>query len=350
MGRRKVSFRVAAVVGSFEGTKRIEMSDTPTTITFLVGNAKRTVTAPDSWDALGERPALLIYNTLFSGFGSEYSHQAFTAVKLISMAQYILQVGSDFLAKWEADAIMQDAEHGQAIFLDELKQVVEAALSGLFDIQEDENGATSYAVKFNRTKNLYPALTHTKEAKKGKPGNAKSKTTWYYGPADGLANITIYEMAFAFGRYEAYVSTQDEQMANELIAILYRPSRSETQAERESAWKGDRRQPLRGYEGKIAERAKMAATLPMLTRRWIVFWFAGCREAIVKAYPRVFKKGGDGSGGGGWDKLLLSLAETGTFGALGETSDQHFSNALKYMEMKDEEAERAERAAKKRRP
>jgi len=338
------------------------MSEQNNTITIKSGKRTTTIRTPQSWDDLDDRSALLFYNTLFTGTGDEFTHGAFTSVKLISMTQHILGFPPDFMKNWEADCVKADPEHGETIFLEELKALITATLShkeagkpprGLFEIVEDEEtGGTAYAVLYNRTKNPWPSLVAPK-----KPGSQKARTApprggaggakWYYCAKDGLANITLYELAYTFSMYEAYLRTQEEQYANKLIAALYRPSRPETREERESAWHGDRRQPLRRYEDKVDERAKMAASLPVLTRRFIVFWFAGCREAIAKQYPRVFKKGDGASDGRGgeWGKLLLSLAESGTFGPLSETSDQHFSNALTYMSMKDEQREAAEREA-----
>ncbi len=316
------------------------MSEKQDVITIKIGDRFRDVKVPRSWDDLDAKTALLFYSTLFTSTGDEFTHSAFTAVKLISLTQHILGFSPDMMAKWEADALRADAEHGQAVFLDELKQVIEAAMAGLFEVVTDEaSGNTGYAVRFNRTRNPWPVLMHTPPAGRGAKRPAKTRTL--YCAKDGLENITVYELAYTFSMYEAYVQTRDEMFALRLIGALYRPSRPETEEERESAWHGDRRQPLRRYEGKVEERAKMAATLPMLTRRFLVFWFAGCREAIVKRYPRVFKKAGDGDGGGGgdWGRMLLSLAESNTFGSLGETSDQHYSNALEYMSMKDEQAE-----------
>lgn len=288
-------------------------------LTIKIGDKFRDIKIPRSWDDLDDRTALMFYNTLFTGLGDEFTHAAFTAVKIISLTQHILGFTPDMMAKWEADSIRVHKENGEDAFLDELKQVVTAAMGGLFDVvMDEETGATGYAVKFNRTKNIWPVLTYTPSA--STPAAAKrQKTTWYYAPKDGLANITIYELAYTFAMYEGYVQSREEQYAHRLIAALYRPSRPETRDERESAWHGDRRQPLRRYEDKVPTRMKLVATLPALTRRFLVFWFAGCREVIVKQYPRVFRKddGASDGRGGQWGKLLLSVAETGTFGALG---------------------------------
>ena len=196
-----------------------------------IGNRTRKVATPESWDDLDLRTMAVFYSSFFTGVGDEYTAGIFTAVKLISMTQHILGFSPDMMAKWEADALRQDPENGDLVFLEELKQVIIAVLSGLLEIQKDvATGATTYAVKYNRTKCPWPALSHTARQKGKKPG----KTTWYYAPKDGLDNLTLYELSYTFAIYEEYVDSMDEAKANELIGILYRPSRPETQEERDS--------------------------------------------------------------------------------------------------------------------
>src|SRR5690606_30547067 len=107
-----------------------------------------------------------------------------------TMAQQVLRVDSGFLARWEADCLAEDPENGDVVFLEELQEILRATLAGLFEIETDEaTGAVTYAPKLNLTNNLYPSLTHTPTPPKGR----KPKTTWYYAPENGLANITLYE-------------------------------------------------------------------------------------------------------------------------------------------------------------
>lgn len=311
-------------------------------ISIRVGNLVRDVTAPASWSDFDLRTLSLFYNTLFTKPGSEYTASAFTMVKLITMAQHILQVDSAIMARWEEDCLADDPEHGQLIFLQELRIVLHTALSGLFDIEEDaDTGATTYAARLNLTKNPYPSLSHTP---KTKLKAVKPKTTWYYAPADGLANISLYEMAYTFTLFENYLKTDDETYAHNLIAALYRPSRPETQADRDSGWFGDRRQPLRKHESKVDERAELVKTMPALVRRLILFWFASCRQQIVERYPKVFQREAhaDGGVGYGWGGVLLALAG-GPVG-LEAIADQHHGNGLTWLSMKEDERREQERA------
>lgn len=313
------------------------------TVAIQLGNMKIEAEPPESWAALDIRTLMLFYNTLFTKPGSEFSPTSFTMLKLISMAQHLLNVDTSILTQWEEDCRANDPENGDLIFLQELRLVLHGMLSGLFDIEEDEEtGVTTYAAKLNLTKNPLPQLANSP---KTKLKNIRPKTTWYYAPADGLANITLYEMAFSFTLFENYLKTKDEAFAHQLIASIYRPSRPETVEDRESGWFGDRRQPLRKYEAKVEERAELIKTLPALTRRLIVFWFASCRQQIVERYPKVFRRDDDGAGRGvsyGWGGVLLALAG-GPVG-LEAIADQHHSNGLTWLSMKEDERREQEQA------
>lgn len=302
------------------------------TIEIQVGNKSRKVQAPASWNDLDQRTLHLFYQTLFTAPGDEFTATAFTAVKLISMTRALLGMDDAMMAQWEHDCLRQDPENGQTVFFAELKSLITAVLSGLFSIEETEEGNTVYACRLNLTRNPYPKLSHTTRNKKGE----KKKTTWLYCAEDGLANITIYELASTFTIFEQYLAMDNEALANQLIGTLYRPGKPQSRLNLESEYQGDRRQPLRKYEKKVAERAALAATLPPLVKRLILFWFASCRQQIVERYGKVFKpSSGDSKPGYGWGGVLLAIAGGPT--GLESIADQHYSNALTWLAMKEDE-------------
>lgn len=315
-------------------------------VSINIGNLKRDVVAPESWNDLDLRTLMLFYNTLFTANEGPHSKTSFTVVKLISMTQHLLGMDTGMLAQWEADCLAQDAEHGATIFLEELRSVVHTCIGGLFDIEYDEEtGRTAYAPKLNLTRNPWGHFTHTPETRlKG----VQPKTMWLYAPENELANITIYELAYTFTMFENYLQTKDEALADRLIAVLYRPSRPETREERESAWFGDRRMPLRKYEKTLDSRAEQVATMPALTRRVILFWFASCRQNIINKYPKVFSRTGDNDGGPnyGWGGVLLAMA--GGPAGLEAIADQHHGNGLTWLSMKEDERREMEKAMQKR--
>lgn len=319
------------------------MEEVPITkITIEISGVKRDVIVPSSWNDLSLRSLLLFYETMFTTPGDEFTQSAFTMVKLLSMAQYMLKLDNAALATWEADCIRNAAADpdalvsGEDAFLDELHQVLHATIGGLFIIEKTESGATTYALKYNRTVTPYPSLHYTPKVAKGT--RKMGKTQVLYAPGDGLGNITIYELGYTFTLFETYLETQDESFADTLMAVLYRPSRPLTKKEKDSNWQGDRRMPLRGYEAKIIERSKMMKTLDPMCRRVIMFWFTSCRHAIVSAHPKVFKASLSDNQkeiGYGWGGVLLSIA--GGPAHLNEVADQHYSNALTWLSMKADE-------------
>lgn len=313
-------------------------------ITIQIGNSKRNVKAPESWDDLDLRTLMLYYQTLFTAHGSEYTASGFTMVKLITMTQNILGVDSAFLAQWEADCKGEDEDNGDLIFLQELREIVHSTLKGLFDVRTDDHAVTTYSVRLNRLKCPWPVFSHTPTLPKGSRKTAK--TTRYYAPDDGLENITLYELAYTFSTFEAYLQTQEEQHAYDLIGMLYRPSRPQTQADRDSEWFGDRRMPLRRYEKKIAERAALAKTLPPLTRRLILFWFASCRQDIINQHPKVFRHDGEVTNNYGWGGVLLAMA--GGPAGLDAIADQNYGNGLTWLSIKEDERRELEARSKKK--
>lgn len=318
------------------------------TITIKVGNRSRNVICPQSWNDLDLRTLLAFYQTLFANNGDEYTVSMFTMVKLIGMTRMLLNLTDSDLAKWEADCLRENPEEGAAIFADELRQIIHAALAGLFQIVEEEGKGTAYQCRLNLTKCPYPTLTHTQKGNGKRPG----KTTYYYCAADGLGNVTIYELGMLYTLYENYVNTNDPQWADQLIATMYRTAKPATKDNVEMGYEGDRRQPLRRYESKVTERAELVRNMSPLVKRVILFWFASCRQYIAEQYPKVFKKS-SGSGKGseyGWAGVLLRVA--GGPAALPTVADQHHSNALTWLSIEQdrlEAAEEAMRAAERKR-
>lgn len=303
-----------------------------TKIDINIGGKKFSGTMPASWDDLSERELLSFYMILFESSKVPTPAQStFTTVKMLSMSMRLLGLDMAQLEVWESTCIEQDAVDGQSIFFDELRQVMHSALAGLFDIQTSDEGVTTYATRFNLTRCPYPKITGMVSTKKAQ---------WLYAPLDGLSNLTLYELAMTFTLYENYVRTGDESHANQLLGVLYRPKKPRTHQNEASGYGGDERQPLRGYEAKIGERAALMATIPTISRRLIIFWFASCRETIMNRYPKVFHASGGDPNAYGWGGVMLAVA--GGPAGLDQISDQNFGNAMTWLSMKEDEARRLE--------
>lgn len=307
-----------------------------TEITIKIGRKTARTVAPDSWNDLPLRSLLLFYNTLFEHQGPEHRQTVWTMSKLLSMTMHLLQLDHKTMLAWEVSCRAEhpdDVEAGAAAFHDEVRQVLHATLAGLFDIKEVDD-TTTYAVKYNLTKNPYPRISHTKKGQAPK---------FLHCAADGLENITIYELAATFTAYENYLATGEEEEINTLLAILYRPQKPITRDNEAMAFEGDKRLPYRRYEATVPDRARMMAKLAPLVRRVMVFWFASCRLAIVDAFPDVFRSTGKSSSSKtdfGWGATLLAVAG-GPVG-LETVADQNHANALTWLAMKQREVEEAE--------
>lgn len=316
------------------------------TVSITINGREFSATPPPSWDALDNAALLQFYAVAFAETtqGSASFTAALTNLQLLVIARALLGIGDDDLKAWEADCIAGE-ENGEGVFAEELRAVVHALIEGLFDIATDEETRqTTYAIRLNRLRCPYPELIQPP-----KPGRYRSRrleaqhTRHYHAPADGLGNLSIYELAATFSRFEAYLATGDERHALELLAILYRPPKAATKENREQGYEGDIRQPYRHRENVAAQRVPLVASLPLLVRRVLLFWFASCRAHIVKQYPKVFSApAGEGSAPGyGWAGVLLSVA--GGPAGLDAVADQHYSNTLTWLSMKAEEADEMDR-------
>ena len=310
------------------------------------------IEAPNSWNDLNDKNCLLFYSAIFSSTQSEFSQTSFTNMKLIEMATTLCGVTLDNLRNHEYLLVEEHGPGiGQQIFLAELREIVHKMLAGLFDITHDDEGNVTYAVKLNRTVNVYDRIQYDNDVKynrKKRTPNIQKK--YLYPPADELANVTIYELGMLFALFEQYVATNDEKIADKIIAVMYRPQKPITNENKDSGFYGDRRLPLRGHESRIEERQQLCAKLPLLAKRIILFWFASCRAQITDQYPKVFKKsGGDGSSTShyGWGGVLLKVAEQGAMGTLNEVADQPHGNVLTYLSMKADEYQESLRQTKK---
>jgi len=309
-----------------------------TEITIELAGKKARVMAPESWDALDMKQLLRYYNLLFTTGFNPSSDTTFTMVKLISIARDVLGLDDNTMDLWAKSCYTADPENGETMWHHEVRTVVHAAIGGLFEITEQEDGSTTYAVKYTRLQNPWPELVDKKEDKRGK----LLKRTWYFAPGNELGNMTMYEFSTVMSLFDAYMESGNDAICNRLIAVMYRPKKPETRENRGSNYNGDKRMPLRGYESTIDARVKMVETIPLLVRRVMMFWFASCRLKIVQSYPKVFKqsKGNEGPNYG-WGGVLLNIA--GGPVNVNEVGDQNFHTSLVWLSMKEDEAREMER-------
>lgn len=165
-----------------------------------------------------------------------------------------------------------------------------------------------------------------------------------HGPADALTSCTFFEHKEAFSRYCSYLDTQDEDMLNEMIAILYRP--------RPFAYR--LRRFLSKYDvpertifnsktnsAKLAKRKAKVSKWPDHIKLGISQWYSNCLQFLRSGTPVIdgveidfsilFPKNTDentGPAGIGLMGIIFSLAETHVFGDSEKTGNSNLYDVL----------------------
>jgi hypothetical protein len=129
------------------------------------------------------------------------------------------------------------------------------------------------------------------------------------GPSDRLTNIVFIEFIKCEKYFIDYSKTGIEDSLNKLVAILYRPKRTDITEQSEN-YEGDLR--IKYNDHTIERRSKDIAALPFPVRMAVFLFYQGCRESIVAAFPEIFQEPEEGAkpekGSQGWTDVLINLA------------------------------------------
>lgn len=310
----------------------------------------RTVDIPQSWNDLDPRDLYFCYGVAMTDHREFLLHEqvqakrAFITDRLLGLtpewhstyadqlrADAVLALGDDPTDEQVTQA-KADAETVYYSTLADLQVVSDFAFQ---QVETAEDEPAQYAVSLTLTKCPLPELQHNSRKRGKRTGKRKNKfrPKCYLAPADGLSNISIYELGVTFTLFERFMTDRNEDDLHELISILYRPHKLRTKQGEMSDYGGDRRIPHLGTETTAALRQRKVETLPLQVKQIILFWFAGCRQAIVEGYPNVFnaqpdtrKKSGNQYG---WGGVLLSIA--GELPQLQAVAEQKATDALTYL-------------------
>lgn len=114
-----------------------------------------------------------------------------------------------------------------------------------------------------------------------------------HGPADRLGNLVMAEFIFTESFFLAWHHSQNQDYLDNLIAILYRPQR-EGYDPASPDYKGDRREDFNPHL--FEKRAQSwVKHLSKPVKMAVLYYYAGCRQALIDQYPEVF--GGEETGG-----------------------------------------------------
>jgi hypothetical protein len=281
---------------------------------------------PASWDELSTEQALRLYCALSTYPSLRTQYQGISAADAAfimkkEMLRILLDEDPQF-QKWETATIAAYGEDlGPLIWQEQLKILANEAAENL--VEENEQGLVSPALRMTRSP--YPVL-------------AGKRTPQLYAPAPGLKNCTLQEMALVFTLLENYATAPREEaadLADTLLASIYRPAKKGTVENKERAYDGDIRQPY--VEASVAQRKPLFRSLPPAVRGLLIFWLASCREAIIAQFPNLFKKPSARADGQfervgndyGWAAVIMSLA--GNLVDTDTVAGKNWGDALVYM-------------------
>ena len=99
----------------------------------------------------------------------------------------------------------------------------------------------------------------------------------FYGPADGLTNISFFEYIDAHHSYIEFIDTLNPVALDRLVAILYRPRKwFAGLRSRLNSWDGQLR--IHYNDNQVDKRQKKVKLLPYHHKYAVFLWFRGCEE------------------------------------------------------------------------
>jgi len=143
----------------------------------------------------------------------------------------------------------------------------------------------------------------------------------FYGPSDKMLHCTFGEFTRAHNRLDQYIKTKDENVLNEIIAILYRPKKSFWFIRKYLTNNKDPRRKL--HDISVKKRTVKFSTIDPNIKYGIFLFFTGVLNSLPIQFPNVFRKKEDQGEDNkfGWVPLVISLAD-------GKTDDESLERVL----------------------
>jgi len=176
--------------------------------------------------------------------------------------------------------------------------------------------------------------------------NIIDKHDGFYGPADDFNNITGDEFVFSEDQYFAFVNSEhkDVNALNELVAILYRPGKSDYDYKLNPD--GDGRLPFNQNISSYFAKNRMKEW-PMNVKLAIFHWYQACREKMIAENPDVFTGGSGEVAKYGLLSVMRTIAESGIHGDFDKVQKMYVKMWMMELNEKIEEGKRIEESYKK---
>lgn len=155
----------------------------------------------------------------------------------------------------------------------------------------------------------------------------------FYGPGDILSDLSFIEFKECMTCIEQFVSTGEIEWLDKLAAVMYSPRVSFWRIRKFLGWNKDRLRQRFSFS-RLDRSTKILSHASAGFRFWCFLLFVGCmnyiREEPVsidgKEYSLscMFGGGGHGKDDTGLTGVMFSMAESGVFGNLEETSHANY--------------------------
>lgn len=122
----------------------------------------------------------------------------------------------------------------------------------------------------------------------------------WYGPADGLSNITFEEFARISASIFAYEKKRDRKSLQVLFASMYRPAPAEV-----AEFPSDKRKPFNDYA--VIAMSKRLDNFDEHIMKVCYLFVSGCFLLLSKRYPKALSGGGESN-----DDIITSMNRLAT--------------------------------------
>jgi hypothetical protein len=263
----------------------------------------------DSWNEL---PQKLVYPAYFILKADNLT----PVVRLSELTKLLLNIGDEFIDTWRGKVIEKHGvTDGEAIWSEDWSKIV-AAVTAPFTESIEHTTRLTYQISLTLT-NCPVSVIRLQKVNGITPQGIRT----LIASEDGFKNITIGEFARIDTLFQRYMETGDEQHIFECLAVIYRPEKEYSKAEKKANWHGDRRLPLSVAQFSVKERAKMMTQIKPEWRQLLWFWVASCREQILRQWKSVLNPSVS-TKKGYWDEKLTKFGWSGLFIELAASSGQ----------------------------
>lgn len=258
---------------------------------------------PNSWNELPD-------NILYPAYFLLKADNLEPVIRLSELTKMLLNIGDEFISTWRDSVIINHGViDGEAIWSEDWSKIVAAVTYPFVENFETEQLRFQINMTLTRCPISTIRLKHTSGSRN------------LCACEDGFKNITIGEFASIDTLFQRYMDSGDEKHILECLAIIFRPKKEYSKANRKSKYQGDIRVPLSISRYTVKERAIMFSKISVEQRQLLWFWVASCREQILRQWKSVLNPSNNTSKGY-WEQKLTQFGWTGLFIELATSTGQ----------------------------